>query len=130
MIAEIEAVVWNKLRYDSTLDVSTGVYLHEVPEEELRPCVVIEASLRPEGGGTAPVHVAEIRTSVYARQHAQNETLAEKVRTALEGLMYGAPGLRLGPLELVQVEPGYEVIWDQYRLTMVWSAVAVLWATA
>lgn len=125
MVGAIEAAVFVRLK--AVLPAGIDVYLHEIPEEERGSCVVVEASLAKDGDGSAPIYAAEVRTGVYTELHAANETLAGQVSGALNGWMYGAAGLRLGPLQLEGVDPGFEVLWDQYRVTLTWSAAAVLW---
>lgn len=124
MIGTVETAVFQRLTAQMA---GTPIYLHTIPEEERDPCVVIEASLRVDSEGSAPIYLVELRTAAYDRVHSTNESLAATLKTALKDWMYGGAGIRLGPLELTNAEPGYEEMWDQFRMTLTWSGLAILW---
>jgi hypothetical protein len=106
--------------------LAAPVYLHEAPQEEVAPFVVFAVVERADIRGTAPLLTAGIETAAVAVVHEEAEALGAALRVLLEGWKYGAPGVRLGPLALANVDNGFDSDLGKYRVTISWAAQAVL----
>jgi len=123
---KIEQAVFDKLI--TVVTPGVAVYLHQAPQEDNGDLLVFWATGREDITGTAPISTQEIRVSCYGQVHAAVETLAAQVQAGLQWWQYGAPGLRLGPLNLANTDADWESEFNQFRVTLVWAAQAVEWS--
>lgn len=121
----IETAVLAKL---VALAPGKGVYLHEAPQEDSGDLIVFWVTGREDITGTAPLTTQEIRVSCYAQVHADCDALAAAIIAGLLWWVYGAPGLRLGPLTLANTDADWESEFGQFRVSLVWAAQAVEWS--
>jgi hypothetical protein len=128
MIQPVEQAVVQRLGgWLSDSAAPAAVHLQQAGDTALMPLVVVEVGLLPGSEGSAAVYGLELRVAAYAESHAGCAAVGAEVRKALEGWMYGAPGVRVGPLVVESAEPGYEVQYREWRLTVMFSGLAILW---
>jgi hypothetical protein len=119
----LEAAIYGYL--DAQL--TAPVFLHEAPQEQQGPYVVFGVDERSETPGTAPLITADIETAIVATVHDDAESLAMSVRTALLGWRYGAPGVRLGPVILANVNNSFDSTWQRYTVLVSWATQALIY---
>lgn len=106
------------------------VWLNEAPQEEATPVVVFELGLRNDSAGTAPILTGQLRTAVLHPDHEACEALADLVKVALQDWRFGAPGLRIGPVDLANQDGDYAEQWNEHRIVMLWNTPIIEWAVA
>lgn len=110
---------------DATL--AAPVFLHEAPQEEQGPYIVFGVDERVETPGTVPLITAEIETAVVATVHEDAEALAAAVRVALNGWRYGDTGVRIGPVQLSNVNNSFDSTWQRFSVLLSWATQALVY---